>query len=1163
MKGESHGGARARYTGCIVRDALVRHDGGAGVHVGLGYQYGLPRAQGGTGNWLGTSFWYIGGRNIAWSDGSDAGFGPSAGTVTVNGAVTADSLSFSNSGYTISGSPTLTLSGADTIEVTNSSDTATIGAPIGGSGGFTKTGAGTLIFNGSSANSFSGTATVADGTLNLDKTSRVNAITGNLTIGDGSGASSSATVTQGADHQIADTATVTINSDGFWNLASGNHSETVGALILNGSSVATGTGTLTVHGNLTCGNAGAPTVSGSLDLGSSTRTVSVITAYGLDISAAISNGGIIKTDPGLLTLSGTAANTYTGATTVQNGSLSLNKSPNVTAIDGDLVIGGMGNSAEVYQYADEQIANTATVTIGAEGFWETFDNSQTIAGLTLTGGVLDTGNFGNEVLTLNGDISGSGGGIGGFGSLDLGGNVRSIDVSANELHIGVPIANGAITKTGAGSLLLTGLSTFTGPVAINAGTVRVVGVADNGSASGLGAGSSISLDSGTLEYIHTGISGTTNRSLMLNSGGGTIAVTYAGVSLTLSGAISGVGGLTKTGPGTLVLAGPSANSYAGATAFTDGGFVLSKSAGVNAVPGDLSVGDGVGAAASAILTQANDEQIPDSATVTIAADGFWNLASGNHSETIAALTIAGGSIETGAGTLTVNGNITTDASAASATISGQLNLGGTTRTLDVADGTAAIDLDISAAISNGGINKTGDGTLQISGASNFSGPIAVNAGTLVAHGGSAIGDASDVTEASDATLTIDGNETIGSLTGAGATTITSGNTLTIAGSASTTFTGSFSGAGGLTKTGSGSLNVTTQPVYTGNTLVNGGTLALNTGLASGSGMMTVSVPGMLQAKGVEPRSIAGDGTITAIGTLTIGDGSSASGFAFDGTLTVGSNLVSLADVDSAQLGVATTLANFGRLDSINGIMLASGRSITASANATISGALANNGTINGPVASGQSLALLGDTSGTGNYTGHVDFAARFSPGASAAAVSLENFTLDSTATLAIELGGTTVGSEYDQLSFTGTGVLGGKLSISLINGFNPLSGNSFKLIAGGAFSGAFNSIELPALSGGLSWNTSALYTAGLLSVGLPGDYNGNGTVDAADYVVWRKGLGTNYSQTDYDVWRSHFGQSAGSGSGVSANVSVPEPATLVMLLTGVLALCSRRCTEVS
>ena len=56
---------------------------------------------------------------------------------------------------------------------------------------------------------------------------------------------------------------------------------------------------------------------------------------------------------------------------------------------------------------------------------------------------------------------------------------------------------------------------------------------------------------------------------------------------------------------------------------------------------------------------------------------------------------------------------------------------------------------------------------------------------------------------------------------------------------------------------------------------------------------------------------------------------------------------------------------------------------------------------------------------------------------------------------------------------------------------------------------------------------------------VPGDYNQNGTVDAADYVVWRNGVGTTYTQGDYDVWRAHFGQTAGSGA--AGYPCVPPP----------------------
>ena len=74
---------------------------------------------------------------------------------------------------------------------------------------------------------------------------------------------------------------------------------------------------------------------------------------------------------------------------------------------------------------------------------------------------------------------------------------------------------------------------------------------------------------------------------------------------------------------------------------------------------------------------------------------------------------------------------------------------------------------------------------------------------------------------------------------------------------------------------------------------------------------------------------------------------------------------------------------------------------------------------------------------------------------------------------------------------------------------------------------------------------------------LPGDFNADGTVDAADYTTWRDGLGNTYSQTDYDVWRSHFGQIAGSSSADGEFAGVPEPASWVLLILATAA-CSRQ-----
>jgi hypothetical protein len=81
---------------------------------------------------------------------------------------------------------------------------------------------------------------------------------------------------------------------------------------------------------------------------------------------------------------------------------------------------------------------------------------------------------------------------------------------------------------------------------------------------------------------------------------------------------------------------------------------------------------------------------------------------------------------------------------------------------------------------------------------------------------------------------------------------------------------------------------------------------------------------------------------------------------------------------------------------------------------------------------------------------------------------------------------------------------------------------------------------------------------------IPGDFNADNRVDMADFVKWRKGLDTLYTQSDYEVWRAHFGQSVGGGSGGGsgslATDTVPEPATstLVILAVGAAVVARRR-----
>jgi hypothetical protein len=126
--------------------------------------------------------------------------------------------------------------------------------------------------------------------------------------------------------------------------------------------------------------------------------------------------------------------------------------------------------------------------------------------------------------------------------------------------------------------------------------------------------------------------------------------------------------------------------------------------------------------------------------------------------------------------------------------------------------------------------------------------------------------------------------------------------------------------------------------------------------------------------------------------------------------------------------------------------------------------------------------------------------------------------------------------------------------------------------------GGFNSLRIGGPSGLTSIESPADNEAifdniklALVDVVMPGnqpDFNGNGTVDAADYVLWRNNQGLmggatfaqgdansdgNVDSADYGLWRAGFGMSAPGGAGLGA-AAVPEPGSLVLLSIGVASL---------
>jgi autotransporter-associated beta strand protein len=209
----------------------------------------------------------------------------------------------------------------------------------------------------------------------------------------------------------------------------------------------------------------------------------------------------------------------------------------------------------------------------------------------------------------------------------------------------------------------------------------------------------------------------------------------------------------------------------------------------------------------------------------ISLDHRATLDLNNFSDTIGALTLEigtgnGADVTTGTGTLTLGGNVTLttiNQGAIGATISGNLSLGGATRTISVDNGNAVNDLVISANVSgtNVGLQKTGTGNLVLSGTNTYTGATTVSDGSLSLNGSIT----SNTTVADGATLN-------------GAGTINSGNTLTVQ-SGGTVAPGT---SPGILNTG----NVTLQSGSTFNVELNGTTAGTGYDQLNVTGTVTIN-----------------------------------------------------------------------------------------------------------------------------------------------------------------------------------------------------------------------------------------------------------------------------------------------------------------------------------
>lgn len=155
------------------------------------------------------------------------------------------------------------------------------------------------------------------------------------------------------------------------------------------------------------------------------------------------------------------------------------------------------------------------------------------------------------------------------------------------------------------------------------------------------------------------------------------------------------------------------------------------------------------------------------------------------------------------------------------------------------------------------------------------------------------------------------------------------------------------------------------------------------------------------------------------------------------------------------------------------------------------------------------------------------------------------------------IGGTGSG-QYDTLEVEGGVTLGGTIEVSLLSGYTPSLGDRFQLITADRLLGNFAGLVLPTLPGGLEFDLGRIQRGELVVLsGLEGDFNNDGTVDAADYTVWRNALGSvsvaifNDSSPgvgidDYERWKSAYGTTLSQAAVMAAQV--PEPTGMLPML---------------
>ena len=520
---------------------------------------------------------------------------------------------------------------------------------------------------------------------------------------------------------------------------------------------------------------------GAVVLGSGTLVVGGNDGSGTFAGGISGSGGLTKIGSGTQTLTGSSS--YTGATTINQGTLQYGSGQLSDATDVEVNDPGVFNLNHVSDTIDA-LSGNGSVTLGNGTLMVGGgDGSGIFAGVIFGAGGLTKIGAGTQTITGNNTYAGgttvSGGTLqGNTNSLqgDILDNANvTFDQATGGTYAGTVSGTGSLTKTESGTLTLTSSNTYTGNTHLVGGTLQV--------------GSTANLGSGPLVFsggvLNTTASLTNGRGVTLNSAGGTFDLD-AGTTFTQTAAISGNGGFTKTGAGVLLL--HSTNTFSGFTSIAQGilrvgtgqlpdtttvsvnngaTFDLndaSDTIGVLAGNGSVTLGSGE------LTVTAGQFQGPITETGDVTKIGGGQLGLFGTNTFSGSLNINSGSVQVinaanlGGGSLSFDGGALATLNTFTASHDIQLNSGGGTIAMTVAEGirdgaAAALAIEPTLTLSGGitgpgSLSKTGFiGAVELVGANTYSGGTIIQDGTLVV------------------------NNTTGSATGSGLVTITANATL--------------------------------------------------------------------------------------------------------------------------------------------------------------------------------------------------------------------------------------------------------------------------------------------------------------------------------------------------------------------------------------------------